>query len=103
MVALLLAACAHQQAPAGDAYTIDMVQPYIGATAFKYQYPANSLLRAGAMLAGASDWPGSSGNPWQAIAQALTRRGDKGVLNANEIVPREAMFRACLLYTSRCV
>ncbi|MFT3756348.1 MAG: amidohydrolase [Pseudoxanthomonas sp.] len=86
---------------AGDEYTIDMVQPYISATAFKYQYPANSLLRAGATLAGASDWPVSSGNPWEAIAQAMTRKGDKGVLNSDEIVPREAMFQAYTLNAAK--
>ena len=80
-----------------ESYTVDLVKPYISAFAYGYQYPAKSLQDAGAMIAGASDWPVSSPNPWNAIAQATTRKGPLGVLNAKESVDRQTMFYA---YTS---
>ena len=80
-----------------ESYTVDLVKPYISAFAYGYQYPAKSLKDAGAMIAGASDWPVSSPNPWNAIAQAATRKGPLGVLNAKESLDRQSMFYA---YTS---
>lgn len=79
---------------AGDDYTIDMVKPYVDATAFRYQYPADSLHKQGATIAGASDWPVSSPSPWLAIAQAATRKGAQGVLNADERLDRQTMLYA---------
>jgi predicted amidohydrolase YtcJ len=77
-----------------DDYTLDMIKPYVSALAFRYQYPAHSLLKQGATLAGASDWPVSSPNPWNAMAQAITRQGPLGVLNADERLDRETLFYA---------
>lgn len=88
---------------AGDDYTLDMVKPYVSAFAFRYQYPAHSLLKQGATLAGASDWPVSSPNPWAAMAQAVTREGEKGVLNADERLDRETMFYAYTLNAARAI
>ncbi|WP_236210298.1 amidohydrolase [Metapseudomonas otitidis] len=88
---------------AGDDYTLDMVKPYVSAFAFRYQYPAHSLLQKGATLAGASDWPVSSPNPWAAMAQAVTREGEKGVLNADERLDRETMFYAYTLNAARTI
>ncbi|WP_236212956.1 amidohydrolase [Metapseudomonas otitidis] len=88
---------------AGDDYTLDMVKPYVSAFAFRYQYPAHSLLQQGATLAGASDWPVSSPNPWAAMAQAVTREGEKGVLNAEERLDRETMFYAYTLNAARAI
>ncbi|WP_308724466.1 amidohydrolase [Metapseudomonas otitidis] len=88
---------------AGDDYTLDMVKPYVSAFAFRYQYPAHSLLLQGATLAGASDWPVSSPNPWAAMAQAVTREGEKGVLNADERLDRETMFYAYTLNAARAI
>ncbi|MBB2496680.1 amidohydrolase [Aquipseudomonas ullengensis] len=85
----------------GDEYAIDMVQPYVSAFAYHYQYPARSLLKAGATIAGASDWPVSPANPWLAIAQATTRQGPKGVLNASETIPRDVMFYAYTLNAAK--
>ena len=79
---------------AGDDYTVDMVKPYVDAAAFRYQYPAHSLQKQGATLAGASDWPVSSPSPWLAIAQAATRKGEQGVLNADERLDRQTMLYA---------
>ncbi|MBO2925636.1 amidohydrolase [Metapseudomonas otitidis] len=88
---------------AGDDYTLDMVKPYVSAFAFRYQYPAHSLLLQGATIAGASDWPVSSPNPWAAMAQAVTREGEKGVLNADERLDRETMFYAYTLNAARAI
>ncbi|MDD2047482.1 amidohydrolase [Pseudomonas putida] len=85
----------------GESYTVELVKPYISASAYSYQYPANSLEHAGAMIAGASDWPVSSPNPWNAIAQAITRKGPLGVLNAEESVDRQVMFQAYTLNAAK--
>ncbi|MBC9250210.1 amidohydrolase [Pseudomonas alcaligenes] len=86
-----------------DAYTTDMVKPYVDADAYRYLYPAHSLLAQGATIAGASDWPVSSPNPWNAIAQAVTREGEKGVLNADERIDRETMFYAYTLNAAKTI
>ena len=86
-----------------DDYTTDMIKPYISALAFRYQYPAHSLLKQGATIAGASDWPVSSPNPWNAMAQAMTRVGPMGVLNADERIDRETMFYAYTLNAARTI
>ena len=77
-----------------DDYTTEMIKPYVSALAFRYQYPAHSLLKQGATIAGASDWPVSSPSPFNAMAQAITRTGPLGVLNADERLDRETMFYA---------
>ncbi|MDF5922541.1 amidohydrolase family protein [Pseudomonas aeruginosa] len=59
---------------AADETTVDLMKPYISAFAYRYQYPAHSLLSKGATIAGASDWPVSSLSPWKAIQQAVTRK-----------------------------
>jgi predicted amidohydrolase YtcJ len=87
----------------GDEYTLDMVKPYVSADAFRYQYPAHSLLQQGATIAGASDWPVSSPNVWEAIHQAVTREGPKGVLNADERIDRETMLQAYTLNAARTI
>ena len=65
-----------------DESSIDLVKPYVSAMAFMYSYPARSLLKNGATIAGASDWPITTPDPWKAIYQAVSRTGPKGVLNA---------------------
>ncbi|WP_028630394.1 MULTISPECIES: amidohydrolase [Pseudomonas] len=87
----------------GDDYTLDLVKPYVSAFAFRYQYPAHSLLSQGATIAGASDWPVSSPNPWLAIYQAVSRDGPKGVLNADERIDRETMLQAYTLNAARTI
>lgn len=84
-------------------YTVELVKPYVSAQGYAYQYPAHSLQQAGALIAGASDWPVSSPNPWNAIAQAMTRKGPLGVLNAKESVDRQVMFQAYTLNAAKAL
>ncbi|NWL76064.1 amidohydrolase [Pseudomonas taiwanensis] len=86
-----------------DEVSIDLVQPYISAMAFQYQYPARSLLKNGATISGASDWPVTTPEPWKAIYQAVSRKGPKGVLNAAEEIDRETMFQAYTLNSARTI
>jgi predicted amidohydrolase YtcJ len=74
--------------------TIDIVKPYVDPQLYPWQYPARSMLDAGATMAGASDWPVSTANPFEAIYEAETRKGTKGVLNADQAMPRTAMLYA---------
>jgi len=77
-----------------DSYVVDLVKPYLDPTLYRRQYPAMSLLSAGATIAGASDWPVSSANPFEAIHMAETRRGQKGVLEVKEVMTRVEMLKA---------
>jgi predicted amidohydrolase YtcJ len=86
-----------------DELSVDLVQPYVSAMAFQYQYPARSLLKNGATIAGASDWPITTPEPWTAIYQAISRKGPKGVLNATEEIDRETMFQAYTLNAARAM
>jgi len=72
----------------------DLIKPYLAPDVWNEQYVAYSLYKAGATVAGGSDWPVSSGNPWEAIAQAMTRAGPFGVLLENERMPLTAMLDA---------
>lgn len=86
-----------------DNYTETLVKPYVDAMAYRYQYPARSLHKAGAIIAGASDWPVSSPNPWLAISQASTRKGELGVLNKDEAIDRETMFYAYTINAAKAL
>jgi predicted amidohydrolase YtcJ len=73
----------------------DSVKPHIDSEIYRWMYPARSILDAGGEIAGASDWPVSSPNPFLAIRVAETRSaGQGGVLDAAQRVPREAMLYA---------
>jgi predicted amidohydrolase YtcJ len=86
-----------------ESYTEELVKPYISDSAYRYMYPAQSLHKAGAVIAGGSDWPVSSPNPWNAIAQASTRKGPLGVLNSGESIDREIMFYAYTLNAAKAL
>lgn len=87
----------------GDVTTVDIVKPYIDELLYKWQYPAKSMLDAGVTIAGASDWPVSSANPFEAIATAETRQGDLGVLNEKERLPRINMFYGYTIEAARVI
>jgi len=84
-----------------DQSNMELVKPYVNAMAFMHTYPARSLLKHGATIAGASDWPITTPDPWQAIYQAISRKGPKGVLNAAEAIDRQVMFQAYTLNAAR--
>ena len=77
-----------------DEYTTDLVKPYLDESLSKTLYPARSLADAGAIVAGASDWPVTSPNPFLAMTVAITRQGTKGVLNPEEAMTAEQMLYA---------
>jgi len=83
--------------------TVDLVKPYVAADIYPWQYPARSMLDAGAVIAGASDWPVTTPDVFKAIYQAETRRGEKGVLDANQDMPREAMLYAYTINAARAM
>lgn len=74
--------------------TVELIKPYLDTEIYTWQYPARSVLDAGGIIAGASDWPVTTANVFQAIYQAETRKGPEGVLDASQRVPREAMLYA---------
>jgi predicted amidohydrolase YtcJ len=83
--------------------TIELLKPYVDPDLYQWQYPARSLLDNGAVISGASDWPVSSPNVFQAIYQAETRKGPEGVLDASQRMPREAMFYAYTRNSARAM
>jgi predicted amidohydrolase YtcJ len=78
----------------GSNDTIEILKPYVDPEIYKWQYPARSILDNGGIISGASDWPVSTANIFRAIYKAETRKGDEGVLDASQAMPREAMFYA---------
>ena len=83
--------------------TIELVKPYIDPELYRWQYPARSLLDAGATISGASDWFVSTPNVFQAIYQAETRKGTEGVLDPEQRMPREAMLFAYTRNSARAM
>lgn len=87
----------------GDFTTIDILKPYIDSSIYKWQYPARSLLQAGATICGASDWSVSSANPFEAIYTAETRLGGKGVLDSTQCMPRMEMLYAYTINAAKAL
>ena len=83
--------------------TVDLIKPYVASDIYSWQYPARSMLDAGALIAGASDWNVSTPDVFKAIYQAETRRGEEGVLDANQDMPREAMLYAYTINAARAM
>ena len=87
----------------GDVTTVDIVKPYIDPSLYKWQYPARSLFNAGTTICGASDWPVSSANPFEAIYNAETRLGPLGVLDSTQCMPRMAMLYAYTINAAKAL
>lgn len=87
----------------GDATTIDIVQPYIDPSLYKWQYPAKTLHTAGVVIAGASDWPVSTANPFLAMYRAVTRKGPKGILDVSQAMALEEMLYAYTLHAAQAM
>ena len=83
--------------------TIELVKPYLDPAVYEWQYPARSMLDAGAIISGASDWSVSTPNVFFAIYQAETRKGPEGVLDPGERMPREAMLYAYTRNSARAM
>ena len=81
-----------------DTYILDINLPQVGQARVDRMYPWGSLARAGARIAGGSDWPVSSLNPLDAIEVMVTRQDPAKnagpVLNANEALSMNAALRA---------
>ncbi|MFI5546929.1 amidohydrolase [Streptomyces sp. NPDC051815] len=76
--ALGVAACMQLQWAARDTWTMEALLPYIGERRHRWMYPARSLERAGARLAGGSDWPVDALQVWNQVRTAVDRRGAHG-------------------------
>jgi predicted amidohydrolase YtcJ len=83
--------------------TIEILKPYLDPDIYKWQYPARSLLDNGGIISGASDWPVSTANVFDAIYEAETRKGPEGVLDPSQAMPREAMFYAYTRNSARAM
>lgn len=86
-----------------DIYTEELVKPYIDPRLYEFHYPAASLIKAGAVVCGASDWPVSSANPFEAMHVAETRTGNLGVLNLNEIITRRQLLDAYTINAAKAI
>ncbi len=87
----------------GDVTTVDIVKPCIDPSLYKWQYPARSMLQAGTTICGASDWPVSSANPFEAIYCAETRKGPMGVLDSTQCMPRMEMMYAYTIEAAKAL
>lgn len=84
-----------------DNYLLDLVKPFINDSDFWRQYPARSLQKNGAVIAGASDWPISTANPWEAMHHAMTREGPDGGLNKDERLDLNTMLLAYTIHAAK--
>lgn len=87
-----------------DDYIQQMVKPYISAESYDGMYPALSLLKHGATIAGASDYPVSTPNAFMAMMVAMTRTNDKGdTLNVAEALDLETMLQAYTINAAKAL
>lgn len=80
-----------------------LVASPLSDAAFMGQYPARSLQAQGAVIAGASDWPISTANPWEAMHHAMTRHGPNGGLNPAERLDRTSMLLAYTRHAAQAI
>lgn len=87
-----------------DDFTDDMLAQYLDPQFMQWLYPANSLAKAGATLASASDWPVSSLNPFLIMQVAMERRGEQGgVLLESERVSAQTMLYAYTINAAKAL
>jgi predicted amidohydrolase YtcJ len=83
-----------------DEYVTTLTAPVIGPDRTARLYPAASLARAGATLAGGSDWSVTTANPLKAVEVAVTRQAPDtaapGILGSGE---RLTLAQALEAYT----
>ena len=82
-----------------DSYTVDYTKPYIGAKRWRWLYPSGSIVEAGGMITGGSDWPVDPLIPFRQIEMTVNRTGDEiypyypGPLHTEEDLPRRFALR----------
>lgn len=79
-----------------NVWTMEALRPFIGPERHRRMYPANSMLKAGAALAGGSDWPVDPLFPWNQVQSAIDRfgiYGEKRPLHPAEGISRLASLR----------
>lgn len=87
-----------------DGFNKMLVKPYISQTSYQGMYPAGSLVKHGAVIAGASDAPVSTPNPFIAMAVGMTRTaGDGSYLNPNEAIDRDTAFKAYTINAAKAL
>ena len=71
------------------------------------QYPARSLVDAGATVAGGSDWDVSTFNPFEAMAIAMSRKNpeqpERPPLNSKEAMTLDEMLAAYTINAARLI
>lgn len=75
-------ACMQLQWAMRDIWTMEALLPYIGQARHRLLYPARSLERHGAVLAGGSDWPVDPLRTWNQIRTAVDREGAEAAQGA---------------------
>jgi hypothetical protein len=90
-----------------DNYSVDALTPWLGPERVARQYPARSLIQAGATVAGGSDWDVSSFNPFEAMATAMTRKHpehpERAALNPGEALTLDEMLAAYTINAARVI
>jgi predicted amidohydrolase YtcJ len=74
-----------------DSYIRTLTEPRLGRERSQWLYPFAALQRAGAVLAGGSDWSVSSVNPLHAIQVAITRRPLEAPADAPSWLPDQRL------------
>ena len=75
----------------------ELTIPFLGERRASWQYPFGDLLRAGARLAGGSDWPVSSADPLAGIHVAVNRRVPDAGDDVEAFYPSQALPLAVAL------
>ncbi|MBP2327852.1 putative amidohydrolase YtcJ [Kibdelosporangium banguiense] len=79
-----------------NVFTVEALEKYVGPQRHRGMYALRSLERAGAALAGGSDWPVDTLNSWNQIRTAIDRTGtasEGGALYPEQGVTRETALR----------
>jgi len=73
-----------------ETYIVDLTEPVLGPERSEWLYPFGALKKAGAKIAGASDWSVSSMNPLEAIQIGVTRQ-DPEDSNGRVLTPQHRL------------
>ena len=87
-----------------DGFNKSLVKPYISQSSYQGMYTAASLVKHGVTLAGASDAPVSTPNPFIAMATGMLRTAPYGgPLNPNEAIDRDTAFKAYTAHAAKAL